>query len=97
MKSDIEIARSAKLEDIYNIAQKAGIQNDEVIPCGDYKAKISPNIFDTESTSLYSFSYHSSWRETLLGQRPVISTPIKVRFHKFANFYPFVVREEEAC
>jgi len=41
MKSDIEIARSAKLEDIYNIATKLGIQRDEVIPWGGYKAKIS--------------------------------------------------------
>ena len=31
MKSDIEIARSAKLEDIYYIAKKAGIKEDEVI------------------------------------------------------------------
>jgi len=46
MKSDIEIARSGKLQNIYNIAEKAGIQKDEVIPCGDYKAKISLSIFD---------------------------------------------------
>ena len=46
MKSDIEIARSAKLEDIYCIANKAGINEDEVIPWGDYKAKISLNILN---------------------------------------------------
>jgi len=46
MKSDIEIARSAKLEDIYYIAKKAGIKEDEVIPWGDYKAKISLKIFN---------------------------------------------------
>ena len=46
MKSDIEIARSIKLEDIYNIAQKVGIKEQEVIPCGGFKAKISPEIFD---------------------------------------------------
>ena len=46
MKSDIEIARSAKLEDIYAIAEKAGIQKDEVIPWGDHKAKISLKILD---------------------------------------------------
>ena len=46
MKSDIEIARSAKLEDIYCIAKKAGIKEDEVIPWGDYKAKISAKIFN---------------------------------------------------
>jgi len=46
MKSDIEIAKSAKLEDIYKIAEKAGILEDEVIPCGGFKAKISPKIFE---------------------------------------------------
>jgi formate--tetrahydrofolate ligase len=46
MKSDIEIARSAKLEDMYNIAQKLRIKEDEVIPCGGFKAKISPKILN---------------------------------------------------
>ena len=46
MKSDIEIARSVKLQNIYDIARKAGINNDEIVPCGDYKAKISLRIFD---------------------------------------------------
>jgi formate--tetrahydrofolate ligase len=44
MKSDIEISKSVKLEDIYCIAEKAGINDDEVIPWGAYKAKISLNI-----------------------------------------------------
>ena len=38
MKSDIEIAKSAKLEDIYCIAEKAGINEDEIIPWGAFKA-----------------------------------------------------------
>lgn len=46
MKSDIEIARSAKPKDIYYIAKKAGIKEDEVIPWGGFKAKISMKIFD---------------------------------------------------
>lgn len=46
MKSDIEIARSAKLEEIYHIAEKVGIKEEEVIPCGGFKAKISPDIFN---------------------------------------------------
>ena len=46
MKSDIEIARSAKLEDINIIADKVGIRTDELIPCGDFKAKVHPKIFD---------------------------------------------------
>ena len=46
MKSDIEIARSVKLQDIYDIAEKIGIKKDEVIAWGGFKAKISLNIFD---------------------------------------------------
>jgi formate--tetrahydrofolate ligase len=46
MKSDIEIARSAKLEDINIIADKVGIRTDELIPCGGFKAKVHLKIFD---------------------------------------------------
>ena len=52
MKSDIEIARSVKLEDIYITAQKAGIKNNEVIPCGGAKAKVSPDIFNRIKNSI---------------------------------------------
>ncbi|KYK32676.1 MAG: formate--tetrahydrofolate ligase [Thermoplasmatales archaeon SG8-52-3] len=44
MKSDIEIAKSAKLEDIYCIAKKAGINEDEIILWGAFKAKVSLDI-----------------------------------------------------
>ncbi len=46
MKSDIEIAKSAKIKDIYNIANKLGINKNEIIPWGDFKAKISLKILD---------------------------------------------------
>jgi len=46
MKTDIEIAREATLEDIYSIAKKIGIFEDEVIPCGGFKAKISLKILN---------------------------------------------------
>ncbi len=46
MKSDIEIAREAKLEDIYSIAEKVGIKKNELIPWGEHKAKISFDIFN---------------------------------------------------
>ena len=46
MKSDIEIARSAKFQDIYTIGNKVGINEDEIIPLGDYKAKISLKILE---------------------------------------------------
>jgi len=44
MKSDIEIARSVKLQPIAKIGKKIGIKENEIIPCGNYKAKLSLNI-----------------------------------------------------
>ncbi len=46
MKSDIEIAHEAKLEDIRNIAEKAGISEEYLELYGKYKAKINLKIFD---------------------------------------------------
>ena len=46
MKSDIEIARSVKLRNIYEVAEEAGFKKEGVIPCGDFKAKISSSVFD---------------------------------------------------
>ena len=46
MKSDIEIARSVKLQNIFDIAEKAGLQDDEIIPWGNYKAKISLKVLE---------------------------------------------------
>ena len=45
MKPDIEIAQEAKLVPIIDIAEKLGIDNDFVLPCGIYKAKISLQLF----------------------------------------------------
>ena len=38
--TDIEISRQAKLKNIYLIAKKLGVNKDQVIPYGKYKAKI---------------------------------------------------------
>jgi len=41
MRSDIEIAQSAKLESIEDVAKKAGFNKSEIEPYGKYKAKIN--------------------------------------------------------
>jgi len=46
MKSDIEIARAAELTDMKKIATKVGINPDELIAWGGFKAKVHPKIFD---------------------------------------------------
>lgn len=46
MLSDIEIAKQAKMEKIYNIASKIGLSEDDIEPYGHYKAKISQKVFD---------------------------------------------------
>jgi formate--tetrahydrofolate ligase len=45
MKSDIEIARSVNPLHINQVAEKAGIMQDELIAWGDYKAKVDLSIF----------------------------------------------------
>ena len=49
-KSDIEIARAAKKENIVNIAKKMGISENYIIPYGYDKAKISSNFISDFST-----------------------------------------------
>lgn len=52
LPSDIEIAQSATLQPIIDIAQKIGLSADKVEPYGSYKAKINPNdIFDMPAKS----------------------------------------------
>ncbi len=46
MKSDIEIAHEAKLEDIREIAKKAGISEGYLELYGNYKAKVNLSIFN---------------------------------------------------
>lgn len=44
--TDIEIARSTKLEKIVDIAKKAGIEEEDIEQYGKYKAKISPKVYE---------------------------------------------------
>jgi len=46
MKSDIEIAREAKLKDIEELSKKLGILDEEFVPFGNYKGKISLKALD---------------------------------------------------
>ncbi len=45
MLSDIEIANSAEMQPITDIAARLGLRDDEVIPYGKYKAKIADSAF----------------------------------------------------
>ena len=45
MLSDIEIAQSAKMKKISEIAQGLGISEDDLEPYGHYKAKLSENLY----------------------------------------------------
>ncbi len=46
IKTDLEIAKEAKIKPIYEIASKAGIEENELIPYGTNKAKISLRIHE---------------------------------------------------
>ena len=51
MKPDIEIARSVKPKPIEEIAEKAGLNEDEYVCWGDYKAKVSLDVLKRTSSS----------------------------------------------
>ncbi len=44
--TDIEIARSTKLDKITDIAKKVGIEEEDIEQYGKYKAKISPSVYE---------------------------------------------------
>ncbi|MCD8095520.1 MAG: formate--tetrahydrofolate ligase [Ruminococcus sp.] len=46
MLTDIEIAKQAKMLEIMEVAQKLGIESEDVEPYGHYKAKLSQKLFD---------------------------------------------------
>lgn len=46
MKSDIQIARETPLKPIYEVAEKIGIQRDDLINYGNYMAKLPINLID---------------------------------------------------
>jgi formate--tetrahydrofolate ligase len=45
--SDIEIAQQAKMQRVTKIAEKLGIPEDDLIPYGHYKAKVSLGYVDS--------------------------------------------------
>ena len=47
MKSDIEIARAAKLDSIVEVAKRIGINQESVFSYGHHKAKISLDFIDS--------------------------------------------------
>jgi formate--tetrahydrofolate ligase len=47
VKTDIEIARAAKMQPIVQVAQKIGIPEDSVMNYGKYKAKVSLDFIDS--------------------------------------------------
>ena len=49
MNNDLKIAQEATLEDIYKIAQKAGIKEEALEPYGRDKAKIDLNQLNLEN------------------------------------------------
>ena len=46
MLTDIEIAQSAKLRPIAEVAQKIGLDSEEIQPYGHYKAKIPLDLIE---------------------------------------------------
>ena len=47
MQSDIEIARKATLKSIFEIGEKLGVENEQLVPFGNDKAKLSMDCVDS--------------------------------------------------
>ena len=67
MKSDIEIARSIKLERIENIAEHYGIPTDELENYGKYIAKVPVKLIDEEKVNKSNLILVTAITPTLAG------------------------------
>ena len=54
MKSDIEIAQSATMKPITEVAEKIGIKADDLELYGKYKAKLSDEYIDSVNNNCYT-------------------------------------------
>ena len=48
MKTDIQIAQEAKMLHIGNVAEKLGLEENDIEYYGKYKAKISSEVFERQ-------------------------------------------------
>ena len=68
MKSDIEIARSIKLERIENIAEHYGIPTDELENYGKYIAKVPVKLIDEKKVNKSNLILVTAITPTLAGK-----------------------------
>jgi formate--tetrahydrofolate ligase len=72
MRTDIEIAQSARLFPIQTIAENLGLASDQILPYGHYKAKLS---HDYITSSLPHVRVEPIWTVILLLIKCSIHTP----------------------
>ena len=71
MLSDIEIAQAAKMQPITEIAAKLGLQGEDVIPYGHYKAKLTTTCWPRPTSPRASWS----WSPPSAPPRPAKARP----------------------
>lgn len=95
MKSDIEIAQEAKLVPITDIAGKLGIDHDFVLPCGNYKAKISLQFFkEIESKPTGKLIMVTAITPTALGEgKTTVAIGLSMALNKLSKRSIVALRE----
>ncbi|MEI6695875.1 MAG: formate--tetrahydrofolate ligase [Bacteroidota bacterium] len=94
MKSDIEIAQSAKLKPIKEIAKKLGIEEDDLELYGKYKAKIPLNLINEEKIKKSKLILVTAMTPTPAGEgKTTVSIGLTEGLNKIGKRTTVVLRE----
>lgn len=94
MKSDIEIARECKLERIEKIAEKAGIDPQDIYPYGHYIAKVPLNYINEEKAKQSNLILVTSISATKAGiGKTTVSIGLDLGLNKIGKKAIVVLRE----
>ncbi len=94
MKSDIEIAQTAKLKPIKEIAKKLGIDEDDLELYGKYKAKIPLNLIDEEKIKNSKLILVTAMTPTPAGEgKTTVSIGLTEGLNKIGKKTTVVLRE----
>ncbi|MBQ0056692.1 MAG: formate--tetrahydrofolate ligase [Bacteroidales bacterium] len=94
MKSDIEIARECKLERIEKIAQKVGIDPQDIYPYGHHIAKVPLSYIDEEKASKSNLILVTSISATKAGiGKTTVSIGLDLGLNKIGKKAVVVLRE----
>ncbi len=94
MKTDLEIAREVKMKHIRDIASTLGIEEDDLITYGKYKAKIPLSYLNTENINKNALILVSATSPTPAGEgKTTVSIGLSQALNKIGRKTTVVLRE----